>query len=317
MRGSRTPSTGRQLALRGLGHHVRAWGDAACVSPERPPLVLLHGWMDVAAAFQVLVDALRTPRLVWAPDWRGFGLTGGPPGADTYWYADYLADLDALLDALHPDGPVDLLGHSMGGNVAMIYAGVRPARVRRLVNLEGFGLPGTVPGQAPTRYAAWLDTLKEPQRLRDYASVEQVAERLRRNNPRLTPERAAWLAPHWARPGPDGRWVVNGDPAHKRPNPVLYRADETLACWRRIEAPLLWVEGGATDFARLWGGRFSRAEVEARMGALPPFERATIADAGHMLHHDQPERLAAIIERFLDAPRPAADPAAAAGSGAA
>ena len=81
MRGSRTPSTGRQLALRGLGHHVRAWGDAACVSPERPPLVLLHGWMDVGASFQFLVDALRTPRLVWAPDWRGFGLTGGPPGA--------------------------------------------------------------------------------------------------------------------------------------------------------------------------------------------------------------------------------------------
>jgi len=98
---------------------------------------------------------------------------------------------------------------------------------------------------------------------------------------------------------------------------VLYRADEVLACWRRIEAPLLWVEGGATDFARLWGGRFSRAEVEARMRALPPFERATIADAGHMLHHDQPERLAAIVERFLDAPLPPADPPAAAGSGAA
>ena len=317
MQRARTPSTSRHLPLRGLSHHVRGWGDAACVSPERPPLVLLHGWMDVGASFQFLVDALRTPRLVWAPDWRGFGLTGSPPGDDTYWYADYLADLDALLDALHPGGPVDLLGHSMGGNVAMLYAGVRPARVRRLVNLEGFGLPGTVPAQAPTRYAAWLDTLKEPQRLRDYASVEQVAERLRRNNPRLTPERAAWLAPHWARPGPDGRWVVNGDPAHKRPNPVLYRADEVLVCWRRIEAPLLWVEGGATDFARLWGGRFSREEVESRMGALPPFERATIADAGHMLHHDQPERLAAIVERFLDAPLPPAEPPAAAGSGVA
>ena len=317
MQRARTPSTSRHLPLRGLSHHVRGWGDAACVSPERPPLVLLHGWMDVGASFQFLVDALRTPRLVWAPDWRGFGLTGSPPGDDTYWYPDYLADLDALLDALHPDGPVDLLGHSMGGNVAMLYAGVRPARVRRLVNLEGFGLPGTVPAQAPTRYAAWLDTLKEPQRLRDYASVEEVAERLRRNNPRLNPERAAWLAPHWARPGPDGRWVVNGDPAHKRPNPVLYRADEVLACWRRIEAPLLWVEGGSTDFARLWGGRFSREEVESRMGALPPFERATIADAGHMLHHDQPERLAAIVERFLDAPLPPAEPPAAAGSGVA
>lgn len=306
-----------RLALRGVEHHVCVWDGGEAPPAEAPPLVLLHGWMDVGASFQFLIDALRAPRLAWAPDWRGFGLTAGPPGTDTYWVADYLADLDALLDALHPGGPVDLLGHSMGGNVAMLYAGVRPTRVRRLVNLEGFGLPGTVPAQAPTRYAAWLDSLKEPERLRDYASVEQVAERLRRNNPRLTPERAAWLAPHWARPGADGRWVVNGDPAHKRPNPVLYRADEVLACWRRIEAPLLWVEGGATDLGRLWGGRFSREEFEARMAALPPFERATIEDAGHMLHHDQPALVAAVVERFLDAPRPPGAPAPPAGSGAA
>jgi pimeloyl-ACP methyl ester carboxylesterase len=142
------------IALRGLRYHVNRWGDASLVRPGRPPLVLLHGWMDVGASFQFVVDALAEAegfeRLVWAPDWRGFGRTETPP-VDSYWFPDYLADLDALLDRLQPTGAVDLLGHSMGGNIAMTYAGVRAPRVRRLVNLEGFGMPETQPEQAPRR----------------------------------------------------------------------------------------------------------------------------------------------------------------------
>uniref|UniRef100_UPI002362DFF1 alpha/beta fold hydrolase n=3 Tax=Pseudomonadota TaxID=1224 RepID=UPI002362DFF1 len=81
----------------------------------RPPLVLLHGWMDVGASFQFVVDALAGDREVIALDWRGFGLSEAS-GAGCYWFPDYLADLDALLDAVSPSAPVDLLGHSMGGN---------------------------------------------------------------------------------------------------------------------------------------------------------------------------------------------------------
>lgn len=294
------PASSSFVNLRGLRCHVMRWGDARAVTAERPALLLLHGWMDVAASFQFMVDALRPDRQVIAPDWRGFGGSERAP-ADTYWFPDYLADLEALLDALLPGQPVDLLGHSMGGNVAMLYAGVRPRRIRRLVSLEGFGLPATRAEQAPGRYADWLDQLAAPQALRDYADLGEVAERLRKNNPRLKPERAAWLAPHWARQHAGGRWVIQGDPAHKRTNPVLYRAEEALACWARIEAPLLWVEGRQTDVAKYWGERYPRTEFERRLAAVPRVERAVIEDAGHMLHHDQPEALAAQIERFLEA----------------
>ncbi len=283
------------VAVRGLRYHLRHWGEPDGGQPLR---VLLHGWMDVGASFQFVVDALDGRPAAVAPDWRGFGLTEGPPGADSYWFPDYLGDLDALLDRLSPDAPVDLIGHSMGGNVAMVYAGVRPQRVRRLVNLEGFGLPGTRPAQAPTRYAAWLDDLKQRPRLRDYARVDEVAERLRRNNPRLTPGRAAWLAPHWARPEGE-RWVIQGDPAHKRANPVLYRAEEALACWARIAAPVLWVEARQTDVAKFWGDRYPRDEFEQRLAVVPRLERTMIEDAGHMLHHDQPGAVAAAIDAFL------------------
>ena len=296
----------RFVPLRGLQLHTLQWGTPALASPARPPLVLLHGWMDVAASYQFVVDALEaTPlagRWVIAPDWRGFGLTEPPPGTDSYWFPDYLADLDGLLAALAPAAQhpqVDLLGHSMGGNVAMSYAGVRPARVRRLVNLEGFGMPATRPAQAPRRLAQWLDELQTPQTLRDYASVAEVAERLMKNNPLLPADKAAWLAPHWSRPQADGRWRILGDPAHKRVNPVLYRVDEVLETWKCITAPLLWVDGDRTDIAKWWGHRYSRAEFDERLATVPGVRRHRLSPAGHMLHHDQPEALAAALAGFL------------------
>jgi pimeloyl-ACP methyl ester carboxylesterase len=288
--------TSRFVAVRGLDYHVTSWGGAAAA----PPLVLLHGWMDVGASFQFVVDALRTERLVFAPDWRGFGRSASPPGADSYWFPDYLGDLDALLDTLAPDTPVDLLGHSMGGNVVMSYAGLRPQRVRRLVNLEGFGLPATQAEMAPQRLLQWLDALKTPLVLKSYDSLDAVATRLRKNNPRLPADKAAWLAAHWSARGDDGRWHILGDPAHKRTNPVLYQVDEVLATWRRIAAPLLWVEADSTELAQWWGQRYSKAEFHERLAVVPQVERHVLADCGHMLHHDQPRALAALIDNFLD-----------------
>lgn len=286
------------VTVRGLRYHLMTWGDDVPVTPERPLLVMVHGWMDVGASFQFVVDALAQGRRVVAPDWRGFGRTDNGPG-DTYWFADYLGDLDGLLDQLSPDDPVDLVGHSMGGNVVMLYAGARPQRIRRLVNLEGFGLPRTVPAQSPGRLTAWLDELKAPQRLAHYTGLPAVAQRLRHNNPRLSPAKAHWLAAHWARPDDDGRWHILGDPAHKRAGPLLYHVDEVLATWARITAPLLWVDGADTDIAKWWGDRFPRSEFDARLATLPDVTRHTLPDCGHMLHHDQPERLARLLEDFL------------------
>ena len=290
-----TPSRSEFLSLRGLRTHVRHWGRA-----DAPMLFLLHGWMDVSASFQFMVDHLQRDWHVIAPDWRGFGLSERV-SADCYWFPDYLGDLDALLDALAPDEPVRLLGHSMGGNVATLYAGIRPQRVARLINLEGFGLATAVPAQAPTRYAKWLDELRDPPTMRSYPSSAAVAQRLCKTNPRLTPERAEFLSQHWAASDEQGAWHVLGDPKHKIVSAQLYRTEEVLACWQRITAPVLWVEAEHTDVWRWMGAEAeARAEIDRRMRVIPAARSALIKDAGHMLHHDQPAALARLIEDFLD-----------------
>jgi pimeloyl-ACP methyl ester carboxylesterase len=289
-----TPSRSEFLSLRGLRTHVRHWGRAGA-----PKLFMLHGWMDMSASFQFVVDCLQGDWHVIAPDWRGFGLSARAQ-ADTYWFPDYVADLDFLLDHYAPGEAVELLGHSMGGNVAAIYAGARPARVGKLVNLEGFGLPASEPRQWPERLAQWMDELKQPPGMRGYASLDEVAARLRKTNPRLPPERAAFLAGHWAAQDDAGQWFILGDPAHKMHGPLLYHVDEVLACSSRITAPVLWVEAEDTNMWRWMGPKEqARAEVDRRLGHLARVTPRMLPDAGHMLHHDQPQLLARMIEDFL------------------
>jgi pimeloyl-ACP methyl ester carboxylesterase len=288
------PSESLFYDVRGLRYHVRHWpGNAA------RRMVALHGWMDVSASFQFMVDALAGDWDVYAPDWRGYGLTDWGR-SDCYWFPDYVADLDYLLERLQPDAPVNLLGHSLGGNVACLYAGVRPARVRRLVNLEGFGMSATKPQQAPARYARWLDELREASGFRPYASFAALADRLQKNNPRLARERAEFLARFWGRETADGRVLLRGDPAHKIVYPVLYRYEETRACWQQVSAPVLWVDAADSESLKRVG--LSEAQYAERRAAFRDLRYATVADAGHMLHHDQPERVARLVEDFLSTP---------------
>lgn len=283
------------IQVRGLRYHIRRWG-----APDAPLLFMLHGWMDVSASFQFVVDELAHDWQVIAPDWRGFGLTQHGP-ADVYWFPDYLADLDAILKHYAGDEPVNLLGHSMGANVAGMYAGVRPHRIRRLINLEGFGLAITQPDQAPLRYANWLDALQTKPTMQSYPTQAAVAARLKKNNPRLTTARADYLSHYWASETEPGKWEISGDPAHKLINPVLSKVDEMLACWRRITAPVLCVEAAESNIWQWMGGMaVMRPEIDRRIACIDNVRFVTIAEAGHMLHHDQPQLLAAMIEEFLE-----------------
>ena len=127
-----------------------------------------------------------------------------------------------------------------------------------------------------------------------------MVARLQKTNPRLSNERATFLAAHWSRQNDDGQWEILGDPAHKNVNPILYHVDEVTACWQQINAPVLWVEAEHTDIWRWFGeNALAREEIDRRMTYLRDVRVEIIPEAGHMLHHDQPQLLAAAVERFL------------------
>ncbi len=296
-------STSTFVSVRHCRYHLRQWGST---DTNAPLLLLAHGWMDVGASWQFMVDQLDAQwlqqRRVLALDWRGYGLTESPE-VDSYWFPDYLGDLDALIDLLSPKAPIDLVGHSMGGNVVMMYAGARPARIRRLVNLEGFGMAETRPAQAPRRLGQWLDELRKHHAgetaLQSYPDAAAVAARLMKNNPRLPQAQADWLARHWAAPGPHGAWRILGDAAHKIINPYLYRVEEAQEIFRQISAPVLAVEASDDSLGKWWKGQYTLDQYHARLQAVPSARIARIEDAGHMLHHDQPQALARLLQEFL------------------
>ncbi|CAM8621418.1 MhpC Predicted hydrolases or acyltransferases (alpha/beta hydrolase superfamily) [Comamonadaceae bacterium] len=296
---ARRPHQSDFVPIRNLDYHVQVWGEPG---PGKTPLVMVHGWMDVAASYQFVVDAFSEDHYIIAPDWRGYGKTKVPK-TDNYWVPDYLADLDFLLDHYAPDQQVNLVGHSMGGNVVMLYGGVRPQRIRRLVNLEGFGMPATIPAQAPGRFATWMDELKKlhagEMELKAYDSADGVARRLMKTNSRLGADKAAWLARHWAAENADGSWSILGDAAHKVTSAQLYRVEEVMAIYQRLSMPVLAVEASDNSLDMWWKGKFTLAEYHERLQVVPQVEIARIEDAGHMMHHDQPEVLAALIERFI------------------
>lgn len=277
---------------------MRTWGN-----PDAPKLFVLHGWMDVGASFQFLVDSLKSDWYVIAPDWRGFGRSEWCP--DGYWFVDYLADLEALLDHYSPDEPARVVGHSLGGNVVCLFAGIRPVRISHAISLDGFGIRAEGPDTAPDRIAKWLDALRDPPSFAPYPSLAAVADRLQKNNKRLSRDKADFLAAHWAEVLPDGSARLTSDPRHKLPFPHVYRMEETFAIWRRVTAPVLWI-GAAESFVRKWLAGSSEAgkadpmhELNRRTAAFANLQLLDIADAGHMLHHDQPAAVASAIEAFL------------------
>lgn len=274
------------LTVRGLRHRLTWWGERTA-----SPIVLLHGFMDCGATWQFLADALPPAWCLAAPDWRGFGDSDW--ARDGYWFPDYLADLECLLDELAPRGQARLIGHSMGANIALLYGGIRPERLQWIVSLEGFGLSRTSAEEAPARYARWLDELRGAPRAGRYRSIEDLATVLRQRNPGVAPDKARFAAAAWSRPVAAQSHELRFDPRHRRVNPVLYRREEAEACWARIEAPVLLVRGDA-------GKRADAVLPESEeMGAhIRNLEPVTVPGAGHLLHYEAPEVIARHIVEF-------------------
>lgn len=276
------------LEVRGLRYHVRLWGPE-----DAPPVFLLHGILDNSATFALLADAFAGRWRLIAPDWRGHGLSEHAPHG--YWFPDYVADLDALVAHYAPRTPVALVGHSMGGQAASLYAGLRPERVSALVCLDSLNVPESSPEDLPERYRHWLDLQRSPPTGKLYHSFDALAERVRHRNPRVGPERARFIAECWGQATDDGRVALYVDPWHLTRSPLLYRAAESMAIWKRVRCPVLCLDGEESAIRRALG----RDERRRRRACFRDLRQHALPDCGHMIHYEQPETAAAAIERFL------------------
>ena len=284
------PSRTERIPVRGLRYNIRHWGNE-----DSPAVFFLHGWMDCSPTFQFVVDALQQDWHVIAPDWRGYGDSEWL--SRPYWFPDYYADLHEILAHYSSGCPARLVGHSMGANIAAIYAGAFPKRVSQLVMLDFLGLKPPIDDDSPTLINRWVRHLGRKPAGGAYASIEAFARRFIEMNPRLCESRAVFLAENLCRCLADGTVEMNCDPWHRVPSPMVYHAEDNLACWRRIEAPVLLAIASHGFANQRFGNdpeEFKRRTNCFRNGQVVP-----IADAGHNVQHDQPECVAQVIEAFL------------------
>ena len=279
-----------KIDIRGLRYNVRHWG------PENAPVVFfLHGWMDCSPTFQFLVDALQQPWHVIAPDWRGYGESEWL--SRPYWFPDYYADLHCLLEHYSPGKPARVVAHSMGANISGAYAGVQPERIAQLVMLDFLGLKPAIDDDAPNLIGKWIRNIESGPPHGLYPSCEALASRLMELDPRLTPERAEFLSWNISRYRSDSLIEMACDPWHRVPSPLVYRPEDSMACWQRIEAPVLLLIAEHGLVVRRFGN--DPQEFDRRVGCFRNLKTAHIPDSGHNVQHDQPELTAGAIEQFL------------------
>jgi len=280
--------------IRGLRVHVRRWS-----RPGSPRLFLLHGWRETSATFQFVVDALREEWDVVAPDWPGFGES---EWKHDYGHSGYAADLDALLRIYSPDEPVRLVAHSMAAAVCIVYLGARPDRVRAFASLDGLApVPIVAPAHQLKRVRRWLDEAavdKPPYRM---AGEEAFARSMLDKNSRLTPARAAFLARHFARPLPEGGIEMLADPRqYKLPAPPSFEPGLLQLALEQFPRPVLWITGGRSEMRDSIEKLPGAPEIlQRRIAAAPRSTHIHLPEAGHNVHHDDPERVAELVEALM------------------
>ncbi|ABL71331.1 alpha/beta fold hydrolase [Paracoccus denitrificans] len=285
-----TLSTVRRLRVRDLDICLREWG-----ASDAPPLVLLHGIRDNSITFQFLVDELEQDWHIFAPDLRGHGQTGR---AGILWQQDLLADCSALLSRLFGDRPVPVLGHSMGGNLALVLAGLRPAQVSKVVSLDALGPPPARASQTPVSELVLHLDLAERRGFRPerrYGSVTQMAERLCAAHPRLSMARALWLARHSHRAEADGSLTWLHDINIPRSLSFLTAERDWIDIFRRIRCPALYLASADTTRHLAQDGD---APILRRMAAIADGRWQRIPETSHNLHYEEPVLIAALLEEF-------------------
>jgi len=267
------------------------WGNASA-----PPLLLVHGGEDHCRNWDWVAEDLRRDYHVIAPDLRGHGDSAYSPSGD-YSMSAYVYDLAQLIHQQHL-APVRIVAHSMGGAIALRYAGVFPESVIKLVAIEGLG---PSPAQAAERarrapqerLRRWIEeTRKLAGRIpRRYPSIEDAYRRMQEVNPHLTETQARYLTVHGAMQNEDGTYSWKFDNYVRGDSPVDQTQEQLQALWGAIACPVLLVNGKES-----WA---SNPQDDGRTSHFRDARVVVLEGAGHWVHHDKLEPFLESVRAFL------------------
>lgn len=259
-----------------------------------PPLLLIHGTRDHARSWDRTAEALAQDYCVYAPDLRGHGDSDWATGGD-YSIIDYALDIHALGEEIGR-APYTVIGHSLGGGVALQYAGTFPEKMSRLITIEGLaglGWLNPTPKPAHVRMRKWVQSMRklEERTLHSYPSVEAATERMMDANRHLSPDLARHLTEHGVRDAPDGGVTWKFDNYTHAGSPYQFNMEDARDLWNQIRAPILiiWSEEG-------WG---RRDDFELDLSPFHDVRAVRVDGAGHWVHHDQFDRFMELVTSFL------------------
>ena len=262
---------------------------------------MLHGFMDTGASFEPLCEHLEDSFFCVAPDLRGFGESSGSNNRLGYFFYEYLADLFSIIEHFGNNQPIHLLGHSMGGNIASMYAGSFPEQVSHFINIEGFGIQDMPPALGPARIKEWITEIQHEPNHISYESMDQLCNRLQKRNPTANEDDLRFYANRITSTTSEGV-SIKMDPKHRWPHPHLFQLSNIREFWKNIQAKCLLIHG---DQSEMLSVHFSSEpdpyeELGKRLSYFPVSSKVHVMkDCGHLIHIEQPEALAKRIFAFV------------------
>jgi pimeloyl-ACP methyl ester carboxylesterase len=266
--------------------HYVVWGDEA-----NPPLMLIHGNRDHARTWDQVAVQLKQEYCVYAVDLRGHGDSEWSVGSQ-YSLPEFVLDVAMLGRELNRN-PLTVIGHSLGGAVALEYTGVFPQFVRKVVAVEGLGPRVREPVAASSRMRSWIGQMQEfdTRKPRRYAALADATKRMLEENPHLTGDMARHLTMHGMRPNDDGTLSWKFDNYVRLSSPYEFNIAEAREIWNQIRCPTLLIRGSES-----WA---SDPEQDGKATAFHDYRSVLVKDAGHWVHHDRLDVFMGVIRDFL------------------
>ena len=288
-----TTARSRFLSLGGSRRHLLEWG-----APGAPVVILQHGMRDHAHSWTWLAEALEDRFHVVAPDLRGHGDSDWSSDGN-YSLASFIIDLAAIAD-LGGFREFSLVGHSLGGQIALRYAAAFPERVRALAAIEGVELPiirqeRAKPQPYPVRLREWManEMMRRLQTPRFYPDLERAAKRMQEANPEIDSETIAYLARTGTIAEADRglRWKYDNGSRYRPPEDQRGAdLDEMLAA---VACPTLLAYGEESWIA---------PPPPSRLAHLRQHRVISFGGASHWLHHQRRQEFNGVVGRFLADP---------------